>query len=64
MVLKCEKGECDQLSLYEVEQAIDESESLSSEDQRNLLLAYDQIIQFLEEGEKKYQWSGNLRYDG
>ena len=55
-------SDAEQLSLYEIEQLIDDSETLSFEDQRNLLSAYDQIIQFLEEG-KKYQWSGSLHYD-
>ena len=58
----CKKGECDQLSLYDAESEIEEA-SISSDDKRNLLIAYDQIIEFLEQGEK-YQWSGNLRYDG
>jgi len=56
-------SDAEQLSLYEIEQLIDDSDTLSFEDQRNLLLAYDQIIQFLEDG-KKYQWSSNLTYDG
>ena len=56
-------SDAEQLSLYEIEQLIDDSDTLSFEDQRNLLLAYDQIIQFLEDG-TKYQWSGNLTYDG
>ena len=63
MVLKCEEGECDQLSLYEAENKIEESDIFES-DKRNLLIAYDQIIEFLEKG-NKFRWSSTtLRYEG
>ena len=48
--------EAEQLSLYEVEQIIDESENLTIDDKTSLLIAYDQIIEFSEKG-KKYEWS-------
>ena len=48
--------DAEQLSLYEVEEMIGEAEALSYYDQVNLLIAYDEIIKFLEEG-KKYEWS-------
>jgi len=58
------KGEEDQYSLYEVEAMIDDTEAdMDSDSQRNLLIAYDQIIKFIEEREK-YLWSGNLEYRG
>ena len=50
------RDDAEQLSLYEVEQMIDEDENLSSNDQTSLLIAYDQIMEFLEKG-KKYYWS-------
>ena len=60
---KCKVGECDQLSLYEAEQEIEKADIFES-DKRNLLIAYDQIIEFLEKGNKFHWSSTTLRYEG
>jgi len=42
--------EAEQLSFYEIETMIEESEDITNKDQTRLLIAYDQIMEFLEQG--------------
>ena len=53
------QDEAEQLSFYEIEAIIEESEDLIDKDQTSLLHCYDIIMEFLEKG-KKYEWSSTL----
>ena len=53
------QDEAEQLSFYEIEAIIEESEDLTDKDQTSLLHCYDIIMEFLEKG-KKYEWSSTL----
>ena len=53
------KEEAEQLSFYEIEATIEDSEDLTNKDQTALLHCYDMIMELLEQG-KKYEWSSTL----
>jgi len=54
--------EAEQLSMYEAEDEIEDSD-IDRDSKRNLLICYDQIIEFLEKG-LRYEWSSTtLRYE-
>ena len=53
------KEEAEQLSFYEIEATIEDSEDLTNKDQTALLHCYDMIMEFLEQG-KNYEWVSTL----